>query len=59
NGQQTWIGSPRVIVQSGTPAATSNAEPFLVVVVPADPPVITFDQAPDGTLTRQPDKKNP
>ncbi|GAB0057521.1 hypothetical protein SIID45300_01851 [Candidatus Magnetaquicoccaceae bacterium FCR-1] len=60
DGQQIWIGTPRVIVHApdGSNQPTSPAPGADSITIPANPPTLTFDLTPDGTLTPvRPDPK--
>ncbi|MBF0163700.1 MAG: hypothetical protein HQM01_04175 [Magnetococcales bacterium] len=54
DGQQLWNGTPRVIVHAPdySNQPTSNPPGSDTVTIPANPPPIIFDRAPDGTLIR-------
>ncbi|MBF0418471.1 MAG: hypothetical protein HQL86_09520 [Magnetococcales bacterium] len=54
HGPQTWTGTPHLIVRTpdNVKLPTSHAPNSDSVIIPANPPTITFDLAPDGTLTR-------
>ncbi|MEO5345951.1 MAG: hypothetical protein H7834_06190 [Magnetococcus sp. YQC-9] len=59
DGPQIWTGIPHVIVRSDdSPAVESNNPPNpFSVTIPANPPTLTFDLAPDGSLTKVGPKK--
>ncbi|MBF0437609.1 MAG: hypothetical protein HQL93_00665 [Magnetococcales bacterium] len=54
-GLQFWTGMPQITITQETTTVSTGQTNGYAVVVPANPPVITYDLSETGTLTRKAD----